>query len=109
MRAADVCPPAGILDWVRGHIAVNYGEIPATPPPADWPSFWQSLAGFGGYVHHCFDRLDAVAGAPVTAELGWRSRLQDLRSHLAAVTSGQDAATARAVERMVAERGIRLG
>ncbi len=108
MRAADVCPPADFLEWIRGSIAVNYGEIPATTPPATWDGFLQAQIGFTGYIGHCFDQLDEAAGVPVTRELGWRDNLARLQVHLRGMADGGEAGLTRAVKAMLIARHVAL-
>jgi hypothetical protein len=82
MRAADVCPSPNPVDTVRASIAVNYGERPAIPPATSWDGFVAEQLAFTGYVELCFDRLDTVSGVELTAALGWRLHLSDLRATL---------------------------
>lgn len=88
MRAADVCPPEQFTAWLRQTIAVNYGEVPAQPPPPTLNGFITHSENFAGYIWTCFARLDQVAGMPLTTTLGWRNRLANLRRGVAALRAG---------------------
>jgi hypothetical protein len=108
MRAADVCPPERFGAWLHQTIAVNYGEVPAQPAPLTLSGFVTHSEGFTGYIEHCFNRLDTVARLPLTASLGWRDRLANVRRGLAAIKSGDRRAVAR-VQQEVSRYGVSLG
>lgn len=95
MRAADICPPERFGAWLQQTIAVNYGEVPAQPAPPTLSGFVAQSEGFAVYVERCFNRLDQVAGMPLTTSLGWRNRLANLRRGVAALKAGDRRVMAR--------------
>lgn len=93
-KASDMCPPSKFEDWVRQTIAVNYGEVPASPAASTWPGFVDFSLGFAGHVQVCMDHMDAVAGFGLSANLGWRNRLSTLRSGVAELRNPKSRASA---------------
>lgn len=108
MRAADVCPDADFDKWVAGSVAVNYGETPAEVPPTTWHEFVQKQIGFSGYIEHCFDKLDTVAGVSLTQELGWRTRLAHIRQQLDKLAQGNSPGTAAHIKKELGKYGVTL-
>lgn len=108
MRAADVYPNANFIDWINASIAVNYGEIPAEVPPLAWQGFLGERAGFTSFIEHCFNRLDAAAGANLTQVLGWRTNLAKIRSELDKLLKGHSPLTETHIRGELAKYGVTL-
>lgn len=94
MQAADVVPPEHFSTVKRRMLAVQCGETLATDPPATMNELFESQLGFyDHYVTAKFNRLDEVAGGPLTRELGWRERLRNARQNVFDLSRGADPET----------------
>ena len=107
MRSADACPPESIARWFHQTVAVNYGEIPAKPAPRTMSGLVQMGRGFMGYVDACFDRMDELAGSPISSQIGWRNRVVEVRRALSALAAG-DKRVVSMVRTEVAKYGVTL-
>lgn len=91
MQASDVVPVEHFTTVKRIMLAVMCGEVPAGDPPTSMDELLTAQLGFyDNYVTVKLDRLDAVAGIPLTEELGWRTRLHDARQGIVALKRGDD-------------------
>lgn len=79
MRASDVCTPEDYYTWLIQTIAVNYGEVPSTPPATSWQEFIAKEHAFAGYIEFTLDQMDNAAQMSLSEVLGWRARLAERR------------------------------
>jgi len=108
MRAADVSPPNSLAESLARSIAVNYGEVPATPAARDWQGFLDSQLGFFGYVQHCFDQLDEAAQVPLSTHLGWSQNLARLRQGVVKLGADPTSDLGGHIRQMLAQYGVSL-
>ncbi len=102
MRAADVWLAPDIRDCIRKAAAVKYGEVPIETPPTTARGFIEAQLGFCSYVRHCHDRLDEMAGVPVTRELGWRDTVHRHEITFSRLLAGREPELMRFTEQQLA-------
>lgn len=81
MRVADCQPPASFEESLQYGSHVLVGEMPATGRQVTDPfEFADGQLGFLGYVGHCHDKLDRIAGFALTTAAGLR-QIQQMHEH----------------------------
>lgn len=107
MRAADVCLGGDEFTCLVNAVKITFEETPSLPAPTTWEGFVKMEFGFLDYVMQCFDQLDAVAGAKVTAALGWRTSVTRTRPRVKALLDGRSQDVQRLSKRLL-KSGVTL-
>lgn len=91
MRVTDCQPPVSFEELAKYASHALVGEMPATGQRVTHPNqFVSGQMGFLGYVGHCHDELDRIAGWALTASTGLRQVQQSHQQQMSKIQSGFD-------------------